>query len=116
MPTSRKKEKEYFDTNPAYKDISFRMGTAFLAKSLGAHLLAVIKEKVPMITNLVNTQAEQLEKQIAGMGQPLPKTRGGMMNMALERCRSFERAFSDKIDKEVRMNKQRAKCPLRTGV
>ena len=60
-----------------------------------------IKEKVPMITNLVNTQAEQLEKQIAGMGQPLPKTRGGMMNMALERCRSFERAFSDKIDKEV---------------
>mmetsp|Transcript_7648 Transcript_7648/g.28161 ORF Transcript_7648/g.28161 Transcript_7648/m.28161 type:complete len:614 (-) Transcript_7648:640-2481(-) len=100
MVTARRKEKEYFETHPQYKDISFRMGTAFLAKSLGDHLLAVIKEKVPMITNLVNTQAEELEKQIAGMGQPLPKTRGGMMNMALEMCRKFEKSFGDKIDKE----------------
>lgn len=50
MSSARRREREYFSSNPDYRHLANRLGTEFLAKQLSKHLEQVIKQRIPGIT------------------------------------------------------------------
>ncbi|KAK9247171.1 Dynamin central region-domain-containing protein [Lipomyces tetrasporus] len=65
-----KAEQEFFRTHPAYRNISYRCGTQYLAKSLNNTLMAHIREKLPDIKARLNTLMGQTQQELASYGEP----------------------------------------------
>ncbi|KAK9494768.1 Dynamin central region-domain-containing protein [Lipomyces doorenjongii] len=70
LPDALKAEQEFFRTHPAYRNISYRCGTQFLAKSLNNTLMAHIREKLPDIKARLNTLMGQTQQELASYGEP----------------------------------------------
>ncbi|KAK9455827.1 Dynamin central region-domain-containing protein [Dipodascopsis uninucleata] len=70
LPDSLKAEQEFFRTHPAYRNISYRCGTQYLAKSLNNTLMSHIREKLPDIKARLNTLMGQTQQELASYGEP----------------------------------------------
>ncbi|KAK9238929.1 Dynamin central region-domain-containing protein [Lipomyces kononenkoae] len=70
LPDALKAEQEFFRTHPAYRNISYRCGTQYLAKSLNNTLMAHIREKLPDIKARLNTLMGQTQQELASYGEP----------------------------------------------
>ena len=98
MQAARRREREYFATNPDYKHLAGRMGTEFLAKQVSKHLEVVIKNRIPTITAIINTSIDELEKELGTIGRPVAGDSGAQLYMVLEMCREFDDVFRDHLD------------------
>ncbi|ODQ66063.1 hypothetical protein NADFUDRAFT_46605 [Nadsonia fulvescens var. elongata DSM 6958] len=91
-------EKEYFLTHPAYKNISHRCGTQFLAKSLNQTLMSHIRERLPDIKAKLNTLMGQTEQELHSYGDKAfssPQSRGTLI---LQLMTKFATTFVSSID------------------
>eukprot|EP00271_Cylindrocystis_brebissonii_P010158 TRINITY_DN26261_c0_g1_i1.p1 TRINITY_DN26261_c0_g1~~TRINITY_DN26261_c0_g1_i1.p1 ORF type:complete len:617 (-),score=133.48 TRINITY_DN26261_c0_g1_i1:738-2588(-) len=98
MVSARKKEREYFQTHPDYRHMAKRMGTEFLALQISKHLEQVIKQRIPSITAMINTNIDDLEKELLAIGRPVGGDSGAQLYMVLEMCREFNDVFRDHLD------------------
>ncbi|KAK9468631.1 putative dynamin-like gtpase protein [Lipomyces arxii] len=64
-----KAEQDFFKSHPAYRTISYRCGTQFLAKSLNNTLMAHIRDKLPDIKAKLNTLMGQTQQELASYGE-----------------------------------------------
>lgn len=53
MGDSRKRELEFFSTNPAYAGVQ-NIGTTFLSNKLSSHLIGAIRKQLPVIQTAIN--------------------------------------------------------------
>ncbi|AGO09817.1 AaceriAAL174Cp [[Ashbya] aceris (nom. inval.)] len=103
------REEEFFSKHPAYRTISSKCGTRFLAKKLNQILLNHIREKLPDIKARLNTLIGQTEQELASYGGSniiSPESRAGlvlqMMNkFATNFVSSIEGTSSDISTKEL---------------
>jgi dynamin 1-like protein len=91
-------EKKFFDSHPAYRNISHRCGTGYLAKQLNTTLMNHIRERLPDIKAKLNTLMGQTEQELALYGDPSveqPENKGAML---LQLMTSFATSFVASID------------------
>lgn len=91
-------EREFFSSHPAYKNISHRCGTAYLAKSLNQTLMGHIRERLPDIKARLNTLMGQTEQELASYGDPFftqPENRGALV---LQLMTKFATSFVTSIE------------------
>ena len=91
-------EREFFSSHPAYKNISHRCGTAFLAKSLNQTLMGHIRERLPDIKARLNTLMGQTEQELASYGDATftgPENRGALV---LQLMTKFATSFVTSIE------------------
>ncbi|OII73475.1 dynamin family protein [Cryptosporidium andersoni] len=62
-------EKNYFESNPQFKDIAHRCGTTYLAKMLQSTLLEYIKDFLPQLNEQANKIIRDKEKELAKYGE-----------------------------------------------
>lgn len=98
MIAARRKEREYFATNPDYAHFASRMGSEYLGQMLSKHLEAVIKARIPSILSLVNKSVDDLEGEINQLGRPIAVDAGAQLYTILELCRAFDHVFKDHLD------------------
>ena len=53
MGDSRKRELEFFSSNPAYAGVQ-NIGTTFLSNKLSSHLIGAIRKQLPVIQTAIN--------------------------------------------------------------
>lgn len=91
-------EREFFASHPAYKNISHRCGTAFLAKSLNHTLMGHIRDRLPDIKARLNTLMGQTEQELASYGDATftgPENRGALV---LQLMTKFATSFVTSIE------------------
>lgn len=91
-------ERDFFASHPAYKNISHRCGTAFLAKSLNQTLMGHIRERLPDIKARLNTLMGQTEQELASYGDATftgPENRGALV---LQLMTKFATSFVTSIE------------------
>ncbi|KAF5095256.1 hypothetical protein D0Z00_003216 [Geotrichum galactomycetum] len=91
-------EKEFFNSHPAYRHISHRCGTGYLAKQLNTTLMNHIRERLPDIKAKLNALIGQTEQELASYGDPSaeqPENKGAML---LQLMTSFATSFVASID------------------
>lgn len=98
MIAARRREREYFQTNPDYKRMASRMGSEYLAQLLSKHLEAVIKSRIPSIQMLINKSVDELEREMTNLGRPIASDPGGQLYAILELCRIFDRIFREHLE------------------
>lgn len=70
LQESLQAEQDFFRSHPAYRNISYRCGTQYLAKSLNNTLMTHIREKLPDIKARLNTLMGQTQQELASYGEP----------------------------------------------
>lgn len=98
LADSLESEREFFLSHPAYKNISHKCGTAYLAKSLNQTLMLHIREKLPDIKARLNTLMGQTEQELASYGDSAftePENRAALV---LELMTKFATSFVSSID------------------
>ncbi|KAJ7298172.1 hypothetical protein O6H91_07G036900 [Diphasiastrum complanatum] len=95
---ARRKEREYFATNPDYKHMTNRMGSEYLGKVLSKHLEAVIKTRIPGIQSLIGKTIDQLEAEMDQLGRPIAVDAGAQLYTILELCRAFDHVFKSHLE------------------
>lgn len=98
MIAARRREREYFATNPDYSHLASRMGSEYLGRMLSKHLEAVIKARIPSILALVNKSIDELENEMNQLGRPIAVDAGAQLYTILELCRAFDRVFKEHLD------------------
>lgn len=95
---ARRREREYFATNPDYGHLASKMGSEYLAKLLSKHLESVIRSRIPSITSLINKSIDELESEMDHLGRPIALDAGAQLYTILELCRAFDRIFKEHLD------------------
>ncbi|MCO5551231.1 hypothetical protein L7F22_004730 [Adiantum nelumboides] len=98
MMAARRREREYFATNPDYKHLASRMGSEYLGQMLSKHLETVIKSRIPGIQMLINKSIDELESELQSLGRPIATDPGAQLYSILELCRAFDQVFKDHLD------------------
>ncbi|KAF9668661.1 hypothetical protein SADUNF_Sadunf14G0026900 [Salix dunnii] len=98
MIVARRKEREYFATNPDYGHLSNKMGSEYLAKLLSKHLESAIRARIPSITSLINKTIDELESEMEHLGRPIAVDAGAQLYTILELCRAFDKVFKEHLD------------------
>lgn len=92
-------EREFFSNHPAYRNISHRCGTSYLAKSLNQTLMSHIRERLPDIKARLNTLMGQTEQELASYGDvnvlSAPEHRSALL---LTLMTQFASSFVSSID------------------
>lgn len=91
-------EMEFFNSHPAYKTISSRCGTEYLAKTLNKTLMNHIRERLPDIKAKLNTLMGQTEQELASYGNLniiSKENRGGLILQLMNR---FANNFINSIE------------------
>ena len=91
-------EMEFFNSHPAYKTISNRCGTEYLAKTLNKTLMNHIRERLPDIKAKLNTLMGQTEQELASYGNLniiSKENRGGLI---LQLMNKFANNFINSIE------------------
>ena len=91
-------EKEFFDSHPAYRNISHRCGTGYLAKQLNKTLMNHIRERLPDIKAKLNTLMGQTEQELASYGDPSVEQSESKGTILLQLMTSFATSFVASID------------------
>lgn len=93
MEVARKKELEFFRGQRSYAPLK-NVGMGFLSSKLSTHLIGAIRKQLPVIQHNINEGIISLEKELESMGGPQSNTRGAMVHLVLQLCRTFEEAFA----------------------
>ncbi|KAF6005879.1 hypothetical protein HII12_005455 [Brettanomyces bruxellensis] len=91
-------EKQFFQTHPAYRSISSRCGTAYLAKTLNRILMNHIRDRLPDIKARLNTLIGQAEQNLATYGDQLCVTEENRGTLILQLMTKFSTGFITSID------------------
>jgi len=92
MGIARQKELEFFKGKREYSDLR-NVGTNFLSEKLSSHLIGAIRKQMPVIQHNISEGIISLEKELESLGGPGTATRGSMIHLVLQLCRTFEEAF-----------------------
>ena len=92
MEVARKKELDFFRGKQSYGDLR-NVGMGFLSSKLSNHLIGAIRKQLPVIQHNISEGIVALEKELEGLGGPQSGSRGGMLHLVLQLCRTFEEAF-----------------------
>ncbi|KAI7989450.1 Dynamin-related protein 1E [Camellia lanceoleosa] len=98
MLDARRREREFFATNPDYGHLASRMGSEYLAKLLSKQLESVIKARIPGIMSLINQSINELEAELNHLGRTVAVDAGAQLYTILELCRAFDRIFKEHLD------------------
>lgn len=93
MDIARKKELEFFRGQRPYADLR-NLGMGFLSSKLSNHLIGAIRKQLPVIQHNISEGIVSLEKELESLGGPQSGSRGGMLHLVLQLCRTFEEAFA----------------------
>lgn len=90
-------EAEFFQSHPAYRNITNKCGTAVLAKTLNIILMQHIREKLPDIKARLNTLMGQTQQELLSYGGPMAgKAHRG--STILQLMTKFANSFISSID------------------
>ncbi|XP_010273812.1 PREDICTED: dynamin-related protein 1C [Nelumbo nucifera] len=98
MIAARRREREYFQSSSEYGHLAHKMGSEYLAKLLSQHLEAVIRQRIPSITALINKAVDELDAELDRLGRPIGTEGGAQLYTILEMCRAFDRIFREHLD------------------
>jgi dynamin 1-like protein len=93
-----KAEAEFFKNHPAYRNMSNRCGTQFLAKSLNTTLMGHIRERLPDIKARLNTLMGQTQQELASYGDNKFDGREHRGSLILQLMTGFATSFISSID------------------
>ena len=101
MAETKRKEKEFFKTHPAYKNLpTGNLGTDVLINKLTKIYFKIIRENLPRIVKAINDRLKTAEEELQGLGQPMPTDDAGKMsllwNMINEYCDIFRNVLQGK--------------------
>jgi dynamin 1-like protein len=98
MDDALKAENDFFKHHPAYRNISTRCGTQFLAKTLNTTLMAHIRERLPDIKARLNTLMGQTQQELAGYGDMHFSGKEHRGSLILQLMTRFATGFISSID------------------
>lgn len=98
MEEALQAENEFFRHHPAYRNISSRCGTQFLAKTLNSTLMAHIRERLPDIKARLNTLMGQTQQELASYGDMHFSGKEHRGSMILQLMTKFASSFISSID------------------
>lgn len=98
MEDALKAEMDFFKHHPAYRNISSRCGTQFLAKTLNTTLMAHIRERLPDIKARLNTLMGQTQQELAGYGDMHFSGKEHRGSLILQLMTRFATSFISSID------------------
>lgn len=91
-------EREFFRMHPAYRNMSTRCGTQYLAKTLNTTLMAHIREKLPDIKARLNTLMGQTQQELASYGDVKFTGKEHRGSLILQLMTRFATMFISSID------------------
>ncbi|EJU03783.1 hypothetical protein DACRYDRAFT_49126 [Dacryopinax primogenitus] len=98
MDDAQAHEKEFFQNHPAYRSISHRNGTRYLAKTLNHVLLNHIREKLPDMKARLNTLMGQTQHELDSFGDAALFDGQHQGALVLKLMTSFARDFVSSIE------------------
>lgn len=98
MEEALKAEAEFFRHHPAYRNISMRCGTQYLAKTLNQTLMSHIRERLPDIKARLNTLMGQTQQELASYGDMHFSGKEHRGSMILQLMTRFATSFISSID------------------
>ncbi|KAI0478675.1 Dynamin central region-domain-containing protein [Xylariaceae sp. FL0804] len=98
MEDALKAEQDFFRHHPAYRNISTRCGTQYLAKTLNHTLMAHIRERLPDIKARLNTLMGQTQQELASYGDMHFSGKEHRGSMILQLMTRFATSFISSID------------------
>lgn len=91
-------EREFFRMHPAYRNMSTRCGTQYLAKTLNTTLMAHIRERLPDIKARLNTLMGQTQQELASYGDVKFTGKEHRGSLILQLMTRFASTFISSID------------------
>jgi len=98
MSEALKSEAEFFRHHPAYRNISTRCGTQYLAKTLNQTLMAHIRDRLPDIKARLNTLMGQTQQELASYGSKQFSGKEHRGSLILQLMTRFATSFISSID------------------
>ncbi|KAI5285542.1 Dynamin- GTPase protein, partial [Ascosphaera acerosa] len=91
-------EQDFFRSHPAYRNISLRCGTRYLAKTLNTTLMAHIRDRLPDIKARLNTLMGQTQQELASYGNKQFAGKEHRGSLILQLMTRFASSFIASID------------------
>ena len=91
-------ERDFFRHHPAYRNMSSRCGTQFLAKTLNSTLKSHIREKLPDIKARLNTLMGQTQQELASYGDMAFTGKEHRGSLILQLMTRFATSFITSVD------------------
>ncbi|GAB0132333.1 hypothetical protein EsDP_00000773 [Epichloe bromicola] len=98
MDEALQAEMDFFKHHPAYRNISTRCGTHFLAKTLNTTLMSHIRERLPDIKARLNTLMGQTQQELASYGDMHFSGKEHRGSLILQSMTRFATSFISSID------------------
>ncbi|TLD04756.1 uncharacterized protein PgNI_09882 [Pyricularia grisea] len=98
MEDALKAESDFFKHHPAYRNISTRCGTYFLAKTLNQTLMSHIRDRLPDIKARLNTLMGQTQQELASYGDMHFHGKEHRGSLILQLMTRFATSFISSID------------------
>ncbi|KAF4976539.1 hypothetical protein FZEAL_6811 [Fusarium zealandicum] len=98
MEEALQAETEFFKHHPAYRNISVRCGTHYLAKTLNTTLMGHIRERLPDIKARLNTLMGQTQQELASYGDMHFSGKEHRGSLILQQMTRFANSFISSID------------------
>lgn len=98
MEEALQAETDFFKHHPAYRNISTRCGTQFLAKTLNTTLMSHIRERLPDIKARLNTLMGQTQQELASYGDMHFSGKEHRGSLILQLMTRFATSFISSID------------------
>lgn len=98
MDEALKAETDFFRHHPAYRNISTRCGTHFLAKTLNTTLMSHIRDRLPDIKARLNTLMGQTQQELASYGDMHFSGKEHRGSLILQLMTRFANSFIASID------------------
>ncbi|ERT00232.1 hypothetical protein HMPREF1624_03603 [Sporothrix schenckii ATCC 58251] len=98
MEEALKAETDFFKHHPAYRNISTRCGTSYLAKTLNGTLMTHIRDRLPDIKARLNTLMGQTQQELASYGDMHFSGKEHRGSLILQLMTRFATSFISSID------------------
>lgn len=98
MDEALKSETDFFKHHPAYRNISTRCGTPYLARTLNTTLMAHIRDRLPDIKARLNTLMGQTQQELASYGDMHFSGKEHRGSLILQLMTRFATSFISSID------------------
>lgn len=98
MEEALQAEMDFFKHHPAYRNISTRCGTYFLAKTLNTTLMSHIRDRLPDIKARLNTLMGQTQQELASYGDMHFSGKEHRGSLILQQMTRFATSFISSID------------------
>ncbi|CAM1507313.1 Fc.00g069540.m01.CDS01 [Cosmosporella sp. VM-42] len=98
MEEALQAEADFFKHHPAYRNISIRCGTHYLAKTLNTTLMSHIRERLPDIKARLNTLMGQTQQELASYGDMHFSGKEHRGSLILQQMTQFANSFISSID------------------